>query len=147
MTSFVRTDVVDAERLHRILRRITDDVARLRRHAAGADRLLGDEVRLGDVKYRFVTAIEGCIDAAQHVCASEGLGPPSSNRHAVELLGGHGLVARELAGAVASAVSFRNVLVHGYADVDDEQVVAMLDRLGDLETYVAALTRLLGTEA
>lgn len=136
--------MVDAERLHRTLRRITDDVARLRRHAQvpGVD-LLDDDVRLGDVKYRFVTAIEGCIDAAQHVCASEGYGPPDTNAHAVRLLGAHDVVDDGLTNAIASAVGLRNVLVHGYADVDDRQVVAMLDRLDDFDGYVAALSRLL----
>jgi uncharacterized protein YutE (UPF0331/DUF86 family) len=136
--------MVDAERLHRVARRITDDVVRLRRHAqTPADELRRDDVRLGDVKYRFVTAIEGCIDAAQHVCASEGYGPPDSNADAVRLLGVHDVVDQGLATAIASAVGFRNVLVHGYADVDDRQVVAMLDRLGDFDAYVTALSRLL----
>jgi uncharacterized protein YutE (UPF0331/DUF86 family) len=32
------------------------------------------------------------------------------------------------------------VLVHGYADVDDELVVAQLDRVGDLETFVSSIS-------
>jgi len=29
---------------------------------------------LGGVKYTFVTAIEACVDVAQHICATEGVG-------------------------------------------------------------------------
>lgn len=136
--------MVDTERLHRILRRISDDVTRLERYAQ-RDRaaLLTDEAALGHVKYLFITAIEGCIDGAQHVCASEGIGPPDSNADAVRFLGRRGLLSPELADDLGRAVAFRNLLVHGYADIDDTRVVAMLDRLPDLRDYVAALAELL----
>ncbi len=137
--------MVDLERLHRILRRITDDLDHLGAYAdADRDELVGDPVRLGHLKYLFITAIEGCIDAAQHVCASEGYGPPQDNdASAVRLLAAHGALDGELADEVAAAVGFRNLLVHGYADIDDERVVSNLDRVADLEAYVDALARLL----
>ena len=37
------------------------------------------------VKYTFVTAIEACVDVAQHICATEGWGPPTDNGDAVRL--------------------------------------------------------------
>lgn len=136
--------MVDAERLHRVLRRIADGLGRLRGYAAADPKaLLGDEVRLGHLKYLFVTTIEGCIDAAQHVCAADGLGPPANNADAVRVLGRHGILSLELAEEVARAVGFRNLLVHGYADVDDRRVVANLGRLDDLERYVDALAALI----
>lgn len=135
--------MVDAERLHRILRRVSDDLASLRTYAAEPEAVRADPARLGHTKYLFVTAIEGCINAAQHVCASEGYGPPASNADAVRLLGRHGDLSASLAGDVAEAVGFRNVLVHGYVDVDDDRVVANLDRLDDLQEFVAQLTRLI----
>lgn len=139
--------MVDAERLHRLLRRVSDDLTVLGRYA-GADRadLLGDDVRLGHVKYTFVTALEACIDAAQHVCASEGLGPPETNADAFRVLARHGLIDAGLGDRLAAAVGFRNVLVHGYAEVDDGLVVANLDRLADLHGLVDALARLVTEE-
>lgn len=135
--------MVDAERLHRLLRRITDGLARLQTYAnAEGGSLLADEVRLGHLKYLFITTIEGCIDAAQHVCASEGYGPPDSNADAVRTLARHGKVDAVPAERVARAVSFRNVLVHGYADVDDRRVLGHLGDLGDLAAYVDALATL-----
>lgn len=136
--------MVDAERLHRILRGVSDDVAVLATYASRppAERA-GSNAELGHIKYTFVTAIEGCIDAAQHVCAAEGWGPPDSNAGAMRVLGEHGAVHSELATALAAAVGFRNVLVHGYAKVDDHQVVKYLDHLGDLDAYVSALALLI----
>lgn len=136
--------MVDPERLHRVLRRVTDDLRVLRRYAcAEPEGLLQDEARLGHVKYLFVTALEGCIDAAQHVCASEGFGPAATNADAMFVLAAHGLLERDLAFAMAQAVRFRNLLVHGYADVDDRRVVAYLQELDDLHEFVASLTSLL----
>ena len=65
--------MVDPGRLGRLLRRVTDDRAVLRAYGAAApDELAGDAVWLRHVKYVFVTLPEGCLDAAQHVCALQG---------------------------------------------------------------------------
>lgn len=132
--------MVDAERLRRVLQRVTDDLAWLRRYAARnpAD-LLADPAGLGHVKYLFVTALEGCIDAAHHVCASEGWGPPETNADAMAVLGRHGVLDEALTDAMAAAARFRNVLVRGYVRVDDGQVVAHLQRLDDLDRFVAVV--------
>lgn len=126
--------MVDAERLARLLRRVTEDVGRLRPHATDVQALLADEVRLDHVKYRFVTAIEACIDAAMHVLATEGYRAPDANADAIRELARHGVVDVEVAEAVARAVGFRNVLVHRYAEVDDTRVA---DHLAGLDLFDA----------
>ncbi len=132
--------MVDAERLARLLRRVTDDVARLRPQAADVAGLLVDEVRLDHVKYRFVTAIEACIDAAMHVLATEGYRAPETNADAIRDLARHDVLDDEVADVVARAVGFRNVLVHGYASVVDERVAAHLGQLDQLEAFVDQVT-------
>lgn len=135
--------MVDRERLHRLLRRITDDRYVLRGYLdVEAQDLVADDVRLGHVKYVLVTMLEACIDAAQHVCASEGFGPPATNAEAVLLLTRRDLLSGDVATAMAQAVRFRNVLVHGYAEVDDVRVVGFLAELGDVDRYVEALSGL-----
>ena len=144
MTSPRPNGVVDPERLSRLLRRVTDDLTVLTTYGAvPPDDLADDAVRLGHVKYVFVTLLEACVDAAQHVCASQGYGPPATNADAVLLLARHGLLDEDVADAMAQAVRFRNLLVHGYAEVDDRRVVAYLQALEDVAAYVATLTRLL----
>jgi uncharacterized protein YutE (UPF0331/DUF86 family) len=135
--------VVDERRLRRVLQRIADDVATLEGERAAATALLADRRGMAALKYVFITAIEGCIDAAHHACASAGWGPPETNADAIRLLGRHGVLSAELADRLARAVGFRNVLVHGYAEVDDALVVAQLDRVPDLRAFVAGMSALL----
>lgn len=134
--------MVDVERLARLLRRVSDDVRRLRQHA-GDDpaSLLADEVLLDHVKYRFVTAIEAVIDVAHHVGATEGFAAPATNADAVRALAADDLITPADAAELARAVGFRNLLVHRYAEVIDEKVVAQLQQLDALDRFVAGLTR------
>lgn len=133
--------MVDAERLARLLRRVTDDVARLSTYVdADPDALLDDEVVLDHLKYRFVTAIEAMIDAAHHVCATEGFATPETNAEALLELGRHALLDAETAQRTARAVGFRNVLVHRYAEVRDERVIEQLTHLEAFNEFVRALS-------
>jgi uncharacterized protein YutE (UPF0331/DUF86 family) len=140
--------MVDVERLLALLGRVTSRLAVLDGYAEAAlvdtEELLADEVRLGHLKYTFQTAIEACIDAAQHVVAADGLGTPSSNAQAFRLLGRAGVLPADVATTLSGAVGFRNVLVHGYADVDDRLVLDNLGQLPALRSFVTAMTALLG---
>lgn len=133
--------MVDQERLARIVARILRDLAELR-DTAGGPPLGEDGVRLRAVKYGFITTIEGCVRAAQHVVSSEGLAVPETNAEAVRALGRAGMIDSELANRVARAVGFRNVLVHEYAEVDDQRVVANLELLDDIEQFARAVAAL-----
>jgi uncharacterized protein YutE (UPF0331/DUF86 family) len=131
--------VVDEVRLLRLMRSVTDDLAVLREEASADTARRGDRIWLRGIKYTFVTAIEGCVDVAQHICASAGWGPPNDNGDAVRLLGEHGVLDRDLADRVRRAVGFRNVLVHDYVDADDRIVLARLDDPSDLHAFVTAV--------
>ncbi len=128
--------MVDEGRVLRLLRSVTDDVAVLQRESAASEERRQDPMWLRGVKYTFLTAIEACVDIAQHICASEGWGPPADNGDAVRLLGEHGVLTVKLATSVRQAVGFRNVLVHEYIEVDDAIVVDRLHDLSDLEEFV-----------
>lgn len=67
--------MVDETRVLRLLRSISDDVAVLKAEAAAGEDRRADPMWLRGVKYTFVTAIEACVDVAQHICAAEGWGP------------------------------------------------------------------------
>jgi uncharacterized protein YutE (UPF0331/DUF86 family) len=128
--------VVDEARILRLLRGITDDLAILHRESAADEGRRADPIWLRGIKYTFVTAIEACIDVAQHICSAEGWGPPADNGDAMRLLGSHGVLADDIADALRKAVGFRNVLVHEYVEVSDDIVTARLHDLGDLECFV-----------
>jgi uncharacterized protein YutE (UPF0331/DUF86 family) len=132
--------VLDRRRTSLLLRRVTEQLDYLEARAE-ADRaaLRSDEERLSGLKYRFVTAIEGVVNVAQHVCASEGWGPPKDNGDSLRVLARHGALPADLADRLAGAVGFRNLLVHQYAEIDDDLVLGNLDDIGDLDAFVAAL--------
>lgn len=131
--------MVDQERLDRLLDRVASDLKVLAGYRATAEGLLNDPTRLAAVKYHFITVIEGCARVAHHIIASEGWRVAESNADAVRALGKQRIVSASTAEAVARAVGFRNVLVHEYIDIDDEQVRDNLQRLDDLETFVAQI--------
>jgi uncharacterized protein YutE (UPF0331/DUF86 family) len=141
--------MVDAERLHRILREITTRLTTLRRYAvevqdAGSrTRLLADEVRMAHVKWTFQGALEAAIDAAHHVLATEGGPVPANNADSFRALARGGWIDGPLATRLAGAAGFRNVLVHRYAEVDDGLVLDNLDALDDLDDLIDQLSRLL----
>jgi uncharacterized protein YutE (UPF0331/DUF86 family) len=114
--------VVDEARVLRLLRSVADDTAVLRQEAEASQERRQDPIWLRGVKYTFVTAIEACVDVAQHICATQGWGPPADNGDAVRLLGEHGVLTTELAVSMRKAVGFRNVLVHDYIEVDDSSL-------------------------
>lgn len=139
--------MVDEVRVERLLRAITDDLAFLRVEAGADAARRDDPAWLRAVKYAFVTTIEACVDVAQHLCASEGWGPPATNADALVVLGRHGVVDGALARRLAQAVGFRNVLVHEYVTVDDVIVERRLDDLSDLDGFVAAVAGWLSRQA
>lgn len=127
--------MVDPLRVQRLLRALTDELAFLEREASAAQQRQDDAVWVRGVKYGFITAIETCVDIAQHICSSEGWGPPADNGDTMEILRKHGALDPALATAMRKAVGFRNVLVHDYLDVDDGIVHARLNDLSDLRTF------------
>lgn len=129
--------MVDPLLLARLLQRPGDELAHLRDRAADDRvRLRADEVRLSGTKYRFITAIEAVLDISHHLIASELWGPVDASADAVRLLARHGVIDDQLGDRLTSAVGFRDVLVHGYARVDDDHVVAHLDDLHDLRAFI-----------
>lgn len=131
--------MVDEIRVLRLLRSVTDDLAVLRVESGADGARRADPLWMRGVKYTFVTAIEACVDVAQHICASEGWGPPKDNGDALALLGTHGVLDVALAARLRQAVGFRNVLVHEYVQVDDRIVEARLADPADLSDFVAAV--------
>lgn len=129
--------MVDQDRVLRLLRGVSDDVSVLEGESGADESRRVDPMWLRGVKYTFITAIEGCVDVAQHICATEGWGPPADNGDAVRLLGEHGVCTPELARSIRQAVGFRNVLVHDYIRVNDQIVVDRLKALTDLEYFVS----------
>lgn len=136
--------MVDADRLRSLLDRLRDAEGELRRlQSLGKEEVTGHVDRLNSVKYLFVMAAEIAIDTGQHIIAAEGLRSPETFAGVFEELAREGWIPRDLGGSLGAMARFRNLLVHGYADVDDDRVVEILhgDALGELAAFRQAVAQ------
>jgi uncharacterized protein YutE (UPF0331/DUF86 family) len=94
------------------------------------------------IEHTLQLAIQAALDVASHVVSDERLGEPVTNRELFTLLARAGHLPQELTEPLRNMAGFRNVLVHGYDDVDLAIVRDVLaHRLDDLLAFVAALRR------
>ena len=135
--------MVDELRVRGLLDRMGAEIDGLRRLAGHGDaELRRDEDLLAAVKYRFIVALEVCIDLGRHVVASKGLRTPLDYADVFAVLHEADLLDAETAAQLSDTARFRNLLVRGYATVDDRRVVEILrTRLDDLMRFRTALGR------
>jgi uncharacterized protein YutE (UPF0331/DUF86 family) len=89
------------------------------------------------VEHTLQIAIQAALDVAAHIVADERLGEARTNRGLFDLLESHGWIPGELAAELRRMVGFRNVLVHGYSDVDLDIVEEIVrHHVGDLLRFV-----------
>ncbi len=90
------------------------------------------------IEHTLQLAIQGALDVASHVVSEGRLGEPRTNRELFELLARHQGLGAELMKRLSAMTGFRNVLVHGYTDVDLGIVRdVVLNRLVDLDDFIA----------
>jgi uncharacterized protein YutE (UPF0331/DUF86 family) len=140
--------VVDARKARHLLslfrryRTYLDNLA-----ARGDDVLRADFAVMGGVQHYLLLAIETVLDLGSHVISSEGFEPPGSYADVFRVLRDEGVLAPELADRLMAMARFRNVLVHAYADVDEDRVLSILrGSLGDLDELIGVLRRRFASE-
>ena len=74
------------------------------------------------VSFRVYLAVQEAIDLCSHIIADQGWGPVASLRDHFILIESKGVLPPTLAGQLATAVKVRNLVGHGYADVDPEKM-------------------------
>ena len=100
------------------------------------------------VEHTLQMAIQAALDVASHVVSDRRLGEPRTNRELFDLLHRDGWFDAELTATLRNMAGFRNVLVHGYDDVDLRVVHNVLGtHLGDLTAFISAVrARVTATE-
>jgi uncharacterized protein YutE (UPF0331/DUF86 family) len=123
-------------------------LARIESCVSDLQRLARVEVMANDLReQRFVEhtlqiAIQAALDVASHIVSDRRLGEPRTNRELFDLLERDGWIDAPLAATLRNMAGFRNVLVHGYDDVDLAVVRDVLEHhLGDFDRFVAAVRR------
>ncbi len=131
--------MTDADLVARKLAFIETYVHDLRTRAE-PNRVLDDVVMRRFVEHTLQVAIQAALDVASHIVAEQRLAEPSTNQQLMRTIADAGWVPPALAGRLAQMAGFRNVLVHGYAEVAPEIVKdAVEHRLGDLDDFVAVI--------
>ncbi len=85
-------------------------------------------------------AIQCALDVCSHVVSDDKLGEPQTNQELFTLLERHGWLPGPLAVNLRNMAGFRNVLVHGYQNLDLSILAdALQNRLFDLIEFVDAI--------
>ncbi len=138
--------MTDPELVRKKLAQIETYVADLGRLARPEE--LGRDVRDERfVEHTLQLAIQAALDVASHIVSDERLGEPQTNRELFALLERRGYLGPALAAALQNMAGFRNILVHGYGDVDLSIVKdIVMHRLGDLVAFADAVRAVIGED-
>jgi uncharacterized protein YutE (UPF0331/DUF86 family) len=128
--------LVDSERVFERLGRLDSLLQMLDSvYAAGEDAYLAELNTRLRAERALQLALQISIDVGAHLLSELGLPPPEDYRGVFSSLRDGGLLEHDLAARLGDAAGLRNLLVHGYADLDDRQVWRALGRLNDLRAF------------
>jgi uncharacterized protein YutE (UPF0331/DUF86 family) len=138
---------LDSAVVRRHLLAIDDALQTLRTHAGHpVERLLRDRAELWAVERGLQLCAQNALDVATYLAASAGRDVPDYAT-SIERLAEIGVLPRSFAASFRAVAGFRNVLVHGYLDVDPHAVHELLNaRLGDFSEFARFVTLYLETE-
>ena len=132
--------MTDPELLAKKLAFIETCVAELRRLAR--PEMIETDIREERfVEHTLQIAIQSAQDVASHIVSDERLGEPRTNRELFDLLVRAGWLTESEAAPLGNLVGFRNILVHGYGDVDLRVVHDVLENHLDDLLHFAAIVR------
>jgi uncharacterized protein YutE (UPF0331/DUF86 family) len=102
--------------------------------------LAADRTAREVVVLNLFVAIQSCLDLAAHWLADAGWQMPGTYADVFAALAEHAVVSRDLAGRLAGAAAFRNLVAHQYGALDWHRVHALAStNLVDLDDFCATL--------
>jgi uncharacterized protein YutE (UPF0331/DUF86 family) len=92
------------------------------------------------IEHTLQMAVQAALDVASHIVSDRRLGEPRTNRELFDLMHRDGWIEAGLTANLRNMAGFRNVLVHGYDDVDLRVVHDVLDNhLVDFTAFISAV--------
>lgn len=89
------------------------------------------------VEHTLQIMIQAIIDIAAHIVSDERLGEPAINKELFQILNRNGILSQDLLPELTAMAGFRNILVHGYTEVDTTILKDVVEnRLGDIENFI-----------
>ena len=128
----------DEQVIGRHLTALDGALAQLRRHAGQPlARLATSLDERWAVERGLQVCAQNCIDVATHLAASAGHSPTDYSS-AIDALVPLGILEAEFAARFRAVAGFRNLLVHGYLEVDVSRLHQLLnERLDDFEKFAS----------
>jgi len=90
---------------------------------------LKDDIRKDALKYRLLSLIEGLVSLCNHIISRAEVSPPSTYADCFRKLTELGISSEALVEEIVKMIRFRNILVHQYWVIDDEEIyeIAQID--------------------
>ena len=89
---------------------------------------LKDKILIGSAKYYLQVSIECCLDAVNHIIASERFRAPKDYADSFSILEENGILESPLVINLRQMAKFRNRLVHLYGEIDDKFVYEFIQK-------------------
>ena len=133
---------VDPVVVRRILRAMERSVRVLRDlRSRGRDIFVSDEAVQDRAERHAQLLAQACADVALHFLAASGAAAPETYAEALTALGKVGVIEAPLGERLAGAVRLRNILVHGYLDIDHGRLFDELGWVEEAAAFAATLER------
>ena len=134
---------LDLALVRRHLAALDRAVQQLRRHAGRPPDALRDLDEAWAIERGLQICVQNCLDVATHRSAGAGRDVPDYAT-SIDRLAELGALPDDFARSFRAVAGFRNVLVHGYLEVDAALVHRVLnERLEDFRTFAAHIERYL----
>lgn len=143
--------MLDIKRIRARLREIRSRVFELQTsfQKLSEEELITNQTLYNAAEHHLQIAIQGCIDIASHIVASLGLPAPKKETAEVfDSLAKEEIIPKEFSEIMHDVVSYRNVIVHGYLDVNRHITYQNIQKhLPDLSKFAQFIEKFLEKKA
>jgi len=110
----------------------------------GESEILDSYKDLQAIKYSLFEIIEACIGIASHIISTKGFERAENYAEMFEILDKNNIIKTTLSKRLSNMARFRNILVHGYAKIDNSKVLLFVkEELKDIETFIQEILELI----
>lgn len=139
---------VNLDRLRNLAGQLRDALRQLREIGqTPREAFLRDPRAVNSAKYLLIVAAEAALDICNHLAAKRGGRSPEDYADCIGILAEIGAIDEELKARLVRMARFRNLLVHLYWKVENDEVYRVIvEDLGDFDRYLASIGRYLKAE-
>jgi len=129
---------IDKERLENKIYYIRSNLKKLKElREISKDEFLEDYRNCDSAKYNLQISIEALIDIGNHIISRENYGIPKTNADTFRILAKENIISRERLKSYIAMTKFRNMVVHLYEEIDENEIYDIIqNNLDDFEYFI-----------